>query len=124
MDRPRPVPFPTSLVVKNGSKIRRSSPRGIPPPVTATRLPTGRPPEGTQVRDDLRGLADLLHGVPQLVEDLPLFRHGEVDQVDRIAHEQADVVERIVELVGDARGELAERGELPRLHELLLFVAQ
>src|SRR3989449_6835259 len=53
----------------------------------------GRPPESAQVRDDLRGLADLLHGVAQLADDLSLLRHRELDQVDGIAHEQADVVE-------------------------------
>src|SRR5256886_11603740 len=102
----------------------RKRPRDHVPQGDRLAADLGRPPEGTQVRDDLRGLADLLHGVAQLAEDLPLFRHGEVDQVHRITHEQADVLEWIVELVGDARGELAERGELSRLHELLLFVAQ
>ena len=60
----------------------------------------------------------------QLADDLPLLGPSELDQVDGVAHEQADVVEWIVELVGDAGGELAQRGELPRLNELLLFVAQ
>jgi len=76
------------------------------------------------MRDDLRGLPHLLHGLAQLADDLPLVRHAELEEVERIAHEQAGVVERVVELVGDARGELAERGELARLDELLLFVAQ
>src|SRR5207247_4123803 len=57
-----------------------------------------RPPERAQVRDDRRGLADLLHGVAQLADDLPLLRDGELDQVDGIADEQPDVVEWIVEL--------------------------
>src|SRR6267378_2997810 len=76
------------------------------------------------MRDDLRGLRHLLHGLAQLADDLPLVRHAEFDEVDRIAHEQAGVVEGVVELVGDPRGELAERGELAGLDELLLFVAQ
>src|SRR5467141_4148952 len=76
------------------------------------------------MRDDLRGLRDLLHGLAQLADDLPLVCYAEFDEVDRIAHEQAVVVEGVIELVGDARGELAERGELARLDELLLFVAQ
>src|SRR6267142_6817294 len=76
------------------------------------------------MRDDLRGLRHLLQGLAQLADDLPLVRHAEFDEVDRIAHEQAGVVEGVVELVGDARGELAERGELAGLDELLLFVAQ
>src|SRR5213594_1204686 len=83
-----------------------------------------RPPERAQMRDDLRRLADLLHRVAQLANDLPLVHHAELDQVDRVAHEQAGVVEGVVELVGDAGGELAERRELSRLDELLLFVAQ
>ena len=57
-------------------------------------------------------------------DDSLLVRHGELDEVDRVADEQADVVERVVELVRDAGGELAERGELSRLDQLLLFVAQ
>jgi len=52
----------------------------------------------------LRGLADLLHGVPSSSR-ISLFRHGEVDQVDRVAHEQADVVSGLYELVANARGE-------------------
>src|SRR6266566_3954337 len=83
-----------------------------------------RPPERAQMRDDLRRLADLLHRVAQLANDLPLVHHAELDQVDRVAHEQAGVVEGVVELVGHAGGELAERRELSRLDELLLFVAQ
>src|SRR3989454_211832 len=84
----------------------------------------GRPPERAQVRDDLRGLADLLRGLTQLADDLLLVRPAELDEVDRVAHEQADVVQGIVELVGDAGGELAENGKLAGLDELLLFVAQ
>src|SRR2546430_3581671 len=53
-----------------------------------------------------------------------LLRDGELDQVDGIAHEQSDVVEWVVELVGDAGGQLTDGGELSRLDELLLFVAR
>ena len=35
-DRPRPVPTPTSLVVKNGSKMRSSTSGAMPLPVSAT----------------------------------------------------------------------------------------
>src|SRR3954447_9243778 len=35
MSRPRPVPSPTALVVKNGSKIRPTTSGGIPGPVSA-----------------------------------------------------------------------------------------
>ena len=36
MLRPRPVPLPTSLVVKNGSKARRRMSGGMPEPVSLT----------------------------------------------------------------------------------------
>ena len=80
-------------------------------------------PEGAKVRDDFGGLADLSHGVLQLARDMLLVRHAEPYEVERVAHEQSDVVQRIVELVGDAGGELAECGKLARLDELLLLVA-
>ncbi|GJD92806.1 hypothetical protein BHAOGJBA_6366 [Methylobacterium hispanicum] len=62
--RPRPVPLPTSLVVKNGSKIRARSASAIPEPVsltdTAANGPalaacpriggSARPPESRRVR--------------------------------------------------------------------------
>src|SRR2546430_5700991 len=84
----------------------------------------GRPSERAQMRDDFRGLAHLLHGLAQLADDLPLVRHTELDEVDRVTDEQAGVVEGVVELVGHAGRELTERRELSRLDELLLFVAQ
>src|SRR2546430_5638200 len=55
MDRPRPVPFPTSLVVKNGSKIRCSSPDGIPCPVSANETSTAPEPVEPAMRMALRG---------------------------------------------------------------------
>ncbi len=33
-DRPRPVPLPTSLVVKNGSKMRATTSAGMPAPMS------------------------------------------------------------------------------------------
>src|SRR2546426_7494208 len=44
----------------------------------------GRPSERAQMRDDFRGLAHLLHGLAQLADDLPLVRHAELDEVDRV----------------------------------------
>ena len=41
--RPRPVPLPTSLVVKNGSKIASSMSGGIPVPVSVTETATNWP---------------------------------------------------------------------------------
>src|SRR5687767_8364639 len=76
------------------------------------------------MRDDFGGLADLLHGLLKLAYDPCLVNRPKLDEIDRIAYEQSDVVERIVELVGDARGELAKRRQLSGLDELLLFVAQ
>jgi hypothetical protein len=35
-DRPRPVPRPTSLVVKNGSKMRESVAASMPDPLSST----------------------------------------------------------------------------------------
>src|SRR5256884_4004504 len=55
MDKPRPVPFPTSLVVKNGSKIRRSSPDGIPCPVSTNAISTAVEPTEAEMRIALRG---------------------------------------------------------------------
>src|SRR5437773_51365 len=55
MDRPRPVPFPTSLVVKNGSKMRRSRPGGIPGPVSLNVTSTTPAPAGPAMRIALRG---------------------------------------------------------------------
>src|SRR5207237_6267664 len=55
MDRPRPVPLPTSLVVKNGSKIRGSSPGGIPAPVSVNATSTIADPTEPEMRIALRG---------------------------------------------------------------------
>src|SRR5256885_725104 len=101
MDRPRPVPSPTSLVVKNGSKILCSRPGGMPGPESANATSTAAGPTELEMRIALRG-----------------------ESGDRVAHEQAGVVGGVVELGGAGGGELAERGELSRLDELLLLVAQ
>ena len=54
MSRPRPVPLPTSLVVKNGSKTRSSTFGGMPVPVSQTEMatysPAGMRPSSTMVR--------------------------------------------------------------------------
>ena len=57
MSRPRPVPFPTGLVVKNGSNRCARTSAGIPAPLSTTRTTTRcrsraavtstRPPSGT-----------------------------------------------------------------------------
>ena len=38
--KPRPVPSPTFFVVKNGSKIRGTTSRGMPGPLSATVITT------------------------------------------------------------------------------------
>ena len=43
MANPWPVPFPTSLVVKNGSKIFDRIDSGMPPPVSAIRISADSP---------------------------------------------------------------------------------
>src|SRR5205807_5933578 len=55
MDRPRPVPFPTSLVVKNGSKILCSRPGGMPGPESANATSTAAGPTELEMRIALRG---------------------------------------------------------------------
>ena len=51
---------------------------------------------------------------------LPQF----VDQFDRDGREIVDEIERVLDLVRDAGGQLAERGELLRLDEAVLRGAQ
>ena len=82
------------------------------------------PPERAQMRDDLRGVANLLHGVAQLVEKALPVRGAELQMIDRVPDEQPDVVERVVQLVRDPRSQLAQRGQLAGLDELLLLVAE
>jgi len=43
VESPSPVPFPTSFVVKKGSKMRLMTSGGMPPPVSATVTRTWRP---------------------------------------------------------------------------------
>ena len=47
-----------------------------------------------------------------------------VDQLARQRREIVDEIERVLDLVGDAGGELAERGELFRLDQPVLRLAQ
>ena len=49
------MPLPTSLVVKNGSKIRRSSPGRIPGPVSATATSTASEPVDADMPIAFRG---------------------------------------------------------------------
>src|SRR6266545_4194615 len=54
------------------------------------------------MRDDLCSSTQLRHRLAQLADDFPLVRGPELDEVDRVAHEQADIVEGIVQFMSDA----------------------
>ncbi len=65
-----------------------------------------------------------MHSVIQLAADSFGVRRSKLNQVKRVADEQPDVIERVVQLVRNAGGQLAERGELSCLDELFLLVAE
>jgi hypothetical protein len=73
------------------------------------------------VRDDLGRLADLLRRTPQVLEHALLIETSKVDQIDHVANQQTNVVQRVVQLVGNASRELAQGGQLASLHKLRLF---
>src|SRR6185295_14925789 len=77
-----------------------------------------------KVRDDFRRLSHLMHSVIQLAADSFGVRRSKLNQIKRVADEQPDVIERVVQLVRNASGQLAERGELSCLDELFLLVAE
>ncbi len=56
------------------------------------------------------------------------FSHGmmgyRTPNIDRVANEKPDVVQRIVKLMGHARRQLPQGGKFPGLDQLFLFVAQ
>jgi hypothetical protein len=76
------------------------------------------------VGDDLRRLPYLLHRFLEIAHERLGLVISEPDPVDHVPDVEADVVERVVELVRDAGCELAQGGELARLDELLLLVPQ
>ena len=80
------------------------------------------PAKGAQVRDDLRRLTDLLHGIGQFAQELLRGRFVHLNLVNGIADEQADVVEWVVELMSHTGGQLAESCQLGRLDQLFLLV--
>src|SRR5882724_1879570 len=80
--------------------------------------------KGAQVGDNLRSFANLLHGAVQFVKQLSLFSLAHLNLINDIADEQADVIERVVQLMSHAGRQLAQRGKLSCLHQLLLFVAK
>ena len=66
MSRPRPVPFPTGLVVKNGSKRRSRISAGMPGPLSMTRTTTRCRSRlaVTSTRPDVR------HGIERVVDEV------------------------------------------------------
>ena len=73
---------------------------------------------------DVRCFANLIHRLLE-VGDHPLRIYlAEHHPVDDVADEEADVVQRVIELVRDAGRQLTESRQLGSLHELLLLVAQ
>ena len=71
----------------------------------------------------IRNLADLCSQLAVEVRSgkrLPQF----VNEFDRDRREIVDEIERVLDLVRDAGGELTKRGELLRLHEAVLGGAQ
>ena len=72
--RPRPVPLPTSFVLKNGSKARVSTSGGMPWPVSLTAIATLQvlPAAGDHVLGPDAELPALRHGIAGV--------HGQVDQ--------------------------------------------
>src|SRR5579884_3012393 len=82
--------------------------------------------KGAQVRDDFGGFAYLLHGIVQLLQRMLRVRVGytQANQVDGVADEETNIIQRIVQLVRDARGQLTQGCQFASLYELLLLLAQ
>ena len=103
MLRPKPVPSPTALVVKNGSKICGKISSGMPQPLSATSIDDFAVPCLGRDRDPAvgaMGRLDRLHGVDQQVqEDLVELR-------GRAAH-QRQVAEALLD--GDVRRSIRPR---------------
>jgi hypothetical protein len=80
--------------------------------------------EGAEVRDYAGRLPHLVERFAEVVLDLRLLDRAELDAVDGVRDEEPDVVQRVVQLVRDTGGQLAERRQLARLHELFLLLAE
>src|SRR3972149_3999483 len=141
MARPRPVPFPTSFVVKNGSKIRPTPTGGTPPPLSrspvtprspplpgppphggaAIRLPGGRARVSARQRhealDQIRTPACRADDVPEFLRLLgvPLAQR-ELEELGVGQNAREDVVE----VMGDPAGQLPHGLHLLRLAQLAL----
>src|SRR5207247_717958 len=115
MESPSPVPSPSRLVVKNGSKTGAASsscargPESVALPLLAAR-------EGEQVLDDRRGALGLL------ADDLKrlLERGRDVARLGEEVAEANDGGQGIVQVVRHAGDQLTDRRHFLRLYELLL----
>src|SRR3989442_13966319 len=67
---------------------------------------------------------DLLHGAMQFMQDALMVCLTEFNQINSIADEQADVVQRIIKFMGNAGGKLSERCQFTGLDKLFLLLAQ
>src|SRR5437660_841280 len=101
IDRPRPVPSPTSLVVKNGSKMRSRMAGSMPGPLSETSITISSPCRRVGAGQRRGGAEVRLDQGHQSAE--VALEHGEV---------VGDESERVVDLVGHARREQADRGQL------------
>ena len=122
--RPTPVPEPTGFVVKNGSKTRPATWRGMPPPVSLTS--TTAPPDASRTRRDAdpvrrgRPLGDCVGGVGKEVQEhLPqLAARGEHSWRCAVATDDARF--RVTARSARASVELEERGEIDRLERFVV----
>ena len=74
----------------------------------------------------LQHIGDLVDLGAQLVVEMYAAKRLAqfVDEFDRDGREIVDEIERVLDLVGDAGGQLTERGELFGLHQAVLRGAQ
>ena len=103
--------WPTSTRQSSTRRVHRLDIAGV----------LGRPRELQQLRDDQPHALDLL------VEQSELALDTQGLGAEQLAHQvevALDHRDRVVDLVRDAGGELADRGQLLRAHELLLRLGQ
>ena len=59
----------------------------------------------------------------QFMQDGLRVRFAELNEINDIAYEQADVVKRIIEFMCNARSKLSQCCQFAGLHKLFLFLA-
>ena len=52
------------------------------------------------------------------------IRHSQLNQVNSISNEQANVIQRVIEFMSDTSGKFSKCCKLPRLHKLFLLFSQ